>query len=1005
MLAICDRHRSAKHRILLSNPLLDFDELLFVRGGMRLAANYGGANILGNEIAVLSPVSPDGKTQTIYDASSVSSFELDWNAEKILLSDGKSIMEMDVDGSNLRVIKGPDDKDPISSRFDPCRLPNGEIMFASTACLQAVPCTGKGAVSNMHVMSDDGSNERRITFDQDHNWNPCLLPNGRVLYSRWEYTDIPHFFSRLLMHMNPDGTDQKEFYGSNSYWPNSMFWPRPIPGSSTTVVTTVTGHHGTNRAGELLIFDRSKGRHEADGVVQRIPGYGEEVEPIIKDKLVENVWPLFATPWPLGTSPEKDGAGKYFLATVKRGPYDSWELCLVDVFDNITTIVAEECAMPVPVLARPKPPVVPSQIDRSKSTANVMIYNIYAGPGLKGIPSGSVKALRVGMHHYRYNQNEPSQNPDSPLEDPGSRFTGTAYRGTWDVKQVLGTVPVHEDGSAYFEVPANTPLFIQPLDAEGKALQIMRSWFTALPGETLSCIGCHESQSMSPPTGRSLATSTSPSSITPWHGPARGFSFEREIQPVLDHRCVGCHDGREHALDLRSRSARGETDAPKQKGKRSPVRVTRGKDEVLPTDYSPSYMALQAFVRRPGKEPDYHMQIPAEWGADTSELVQRLRKGHHNVGLAEEEWGKLFTWIDYNIPYAGNWTESSFPPNPEMVEIRKKLMEAYACIDDCSETQALPPLAGIPFEAPPDEDVRRAAPIIEDWPFDIAEANKRRDILEDPRRPKTIELNLANGVRMTFSLIPSGEYVMGDADGFLDEMPKIAIVDEPFYLAATEVTLRQYHLFDPGHENGYVSCYTKQNQTSRGVLCMDEPDYPVVRISQQQAEAFCKWLSEETGLTCSLPTEEQWEWACRAGSSSKHPARELKPNSINIAGEEFSSWWPHRYQEGYSDGFRWVAPVGTFDTNTWGLYDMLGNVSEWTSSDYKPCEGIGTMSGTRTLPLMVVRGGSWNDRAQFATASSRWRYPSYQPVHNVGFRVAISANSENQIANVPSVPK
>ena len=143
-------------------------------------------------------------------------------------------------------------------------------------------------------------------------------------------------------------------------------------------------------------------------------------------------------------------------------------------------------------------------------------------------------------------------------------------------------------------------------------------------------------------------------------------------------------------------------------------------------------------------------------------------------------------------------------------------------------------------------------------------------------------------------------------------------------------------------------------------------------------------------MNCSLPTEEQWEWACRAGASSRFAGHGLIHRTMNIAGTEFAKWWPYRYQEGYTDGACWVSPVGEFPVSVWGLYDMLGNVSEWTSSDYEPVERIGAMAGTDALPLKVVRGGSWNDRALFATAASRWRYPSYQRVFDVGFRVLAS---------------
>jgi hypothetical protein len=123
-------------------------------------------------------------------------------------------------------------------------------------------------------MNSDGTDVRRLTFDQDASWHPSALENGRVLFTRWEYTDSAHYFSRVLMHMNPDGTDQKAFYGSNSYWPNSMFYARQIPGKPSQFVSTITGHHSNAKGGALGLFDVSRGRQEADGAIQLLTGRG-----------------------------------------------------------------------------------------------------------------------------------------------------------------------------------------------------------------------------------------------------------------------------------------------------------------------------------------------------------------------------------------------------------------------------------------------------------------------------------------------------------------------------------------------------------------------------------------------------------------------------------------------------------------------------------------------------------------------------------------------------------
>ena len=133
---------------------------------------------------------------------------------------------------------------------------------------------------------------RQLTFDQDSNWDPVVLPNGKVMYQRWEYADLPHSNSRIIFTMNPDGTAQQAYYGSNSYFPTSLFGARPIPGHPTAFVGIATGHHSVSRSGRLMVFDPAISRHEADGVITEIPHSGRKVEPITRDRLPDGVWPL-----------------------------------------------------------------------------------------------------------------------------------------------------------------------------------------------------------------------------------------------------------------------------------------------------------------------------------------------------------------------------------------------------------------------------------------------------------------------------------------------------------------------------------------------------------------------------------------------------------------------------------------------------------------------------------------------------------------------------------------
>jgi len=234
--------------VLLANPLLNFDKLLLVRRAgdinKSLPPNWVGDCSLprsgfDDEIAVLSPVRPDGQLSTVYkpaNGSMTADVDLHWDAGKMLFSaigkNGKwQVHEVNLDGSGLREVT----KGEIAQydNYDAAYTADDHILFVSNSVCRGVPCVGGNSpVGNLFRMNHDGEGVRQLCFDQDHNWYPTMMPDGSVLYTRWEYTDTPHYFTRLLFRMNPDGTGQAEYYGSNSFWPNSIFYARPMPGSN-----------------------------------------------------------------------------------------------------------------------------------------------------------------------------------------------------------------------------------------------------------------------------------------------------------------------------------------------------------------------------------------------------------------------------------------------------------------------------------------------------------------------------------------------------------------------------------------------------------------------------------------------------------------------------------------------------------------------------------------------------------------------------------------------------
>ena len=995
-----DRLRQAA---LLANPLLEDLRLLVVKRKPRavwkraecgldiaMPSNHECNTSLkrdgyDNEIAVLSPVRPDGRLTTLHRPRHdgyVGEIDLHWDAARLLFtqSDAENwkVWELGVDGRGLRqVSQAPTDVDC----FDACYLPDGRIVFGSTAPFQAVPCWhGLRKVANLYLMDADGRRVRQLCFDQDHDLHPTVVANGQIMYSRWEYAGINHIFLRELMVMNPDGIGQRALYGSNSWFPNSLYFPRQLPGEPNRFVCILSGYHGPHRMGQLVIVDAGRGWHEAAGLVKRISGRGDPIQPKIVDRLIEDDWPKFLHPYPL--------SAKHFLVAGWTAPGATWKIYLADVFDNLVLVREEPgCALlePVPIRAAPAPPALPDRVDLARSDATVYVHDVYAGPGLAGVPRGVIKSLRVFAYHFGY----------PGLAGPDR----VGYGGPWEVMRILGTVPLEADGSAHFRAPANTPIAFQALDGEGKAVQIMRSWVTAMPGERLSCVGCHETPRDTAQPRVASAAMRPARDIEPWKGPPRGFSFAREVQPVLDRHCAACHSGPGGAApDLRPTEQ-----TPDYRGlKLSDLALKRLQPEILVQTkgvfrYAPAYDALIPYLRRVNVEDDVSLLTPGEFHADASPLVQMLRKGHQGVTLDADAWDRLITWIDLNAPCHGTWGEVY--PIPDGVHQRRVAMrKLYGGPAEDPESVAARPAARVAPETP--------RPLPSPAPVRLArrpQASAPDKAQQERAATKTIEL--APGVAIRLVRIPAGQFVMGDAAGEPDERPQSIQSVKSFWMGVTEVSNAEYRLFDPQHDSRY---YAKRHLRAddQGVP-LDEPRQPAVRVSWQEAMAFCRWLSQRTGWACNLPTEAQWEYACRAGSEGPLSLGDLQANFApfaNLADQRFAE---NKHQTGgleqmmlegallsdtrFDDGAVVTAAVGSYRPNAWGLYDLHGNAAEWTRSSCRPYPYRDDDGRNDANPAdrKVVRGGSFFDPPRRARSAYRLDYPTWQRLFNVGLRVVV----------------
>lgn len=955
-----------------------------------------------DELFSFNPAKPQERTLMFKPAKNniIADLDISFDGKKILFStiDDKMYFrldELDTTTGKTRTLT-PSFNEKVDY-FDGIYLPDGRIMFCSTACWVGVPCVaGQDAVANLYVMDPEAGDEkevdktiRQLTFEQDADWMPTLMENGRIMYTRWEYVDNSHYFSRILMHMNPDGTAQSSLYGSTSYWPNSLFYARQIPGDPNKFVGIASGHHGMARAGELHLFDISKGTKEESGRVHQYPTFGRKYVAETKDELVRGRTPMMIHPYPLSENYVVASAMDY-SALNRKGLF---AIYLVDKFDNMTLLQFDEHANlfePMPLVERQKPAEIADKTNPDIDYGYVFLNDIYQGDGLKDVPRGTVKSLRILEYHYAY-------------RDMGSHDV-IANEGSWDVKRIHGTVPVLEDGSAMFKVPANRPMALQPLDKDGKALALMRSWFTVMPGEVQSCVGCHEGQGMSPTSKPALASRSKPSEIKPFIAGVRGYSFIRDVQPVLDKYCSGCHDGSNAKLPNFKRGVKGYSGFPQ------------------------AYLDLARFVRRSGPECNQNMLAPLEFNADTSELMHILKKGHKGVKLDDESMQILTTWIDLNVPCYGTWREVKGGIRRNGDKMREMYLAKYANRHD--DQNAINYDGGVQkFVTPAQPKKHPASNVkVDGFPFDaVAAAKMQAQTCANgggwlkgffggkKALPKELEAYV-DGSKIRFVLVPAGSYVMGTNRGFFDEGPAQPVkVKKPFYMSRCEISNAQFAKFDPTHNSGYQDRQWKDH-VDRGYPA-NLPNQPVVRVNWNQANSYCSWLSDKLGVKVSLPTEKQWEWAARAGTDgdfwfgklganygacenlADYTLKNFAVNGVNPqprADESpLNAYTP--YDVYANDGQLLACDVGSYKPNAFGLCDMLGNVSEWTADDFTE-----TLGGKKVADKKTVRGGSWRDRAKRARVSIRRDYHPWQKVYNVGVRLVIN-DAEAAAASLKSV--
>jgi len=627
------------------------------------------------------------------------------------------LFEVGVDGTGLQQITNGEWSD-----LDPTYVPNGNIVFVSERCGTSLQCNeyDKDETScNLYVVRPDGSGTRRLSVNKDGDYLPHCLDNGLVGYTRWEYHERSFAFIQSLWVIRPDGTGADALFKQHFPNPWALEDVRSIPGSQK-LAAIATGHH-TLAVGPLVILDPLQGINEPRGIGIVTPGVkppegGMDGAPVPEGG-VTDASGFYSTPWPL--------SDKLFLVSYSASPATTepagYGLYLVDVFGNKELLYRDpaiSCFAPTPLRPRPQPPDVAEAIDLDRNDATCMLSEV--GFGVEGVARERIRYLRLGEPvGWPYDNSAGGQRyvEDHWCQAP----TGEKQLVlNWTPVRVLGDVPVEADGSAHFRVPADRAVYFQLLDENRMELRRMRSFISFQPGEKRSCVGCHEtrnSASRPGPPPLALRRPASRPEPPPWGD--RAVSFLRDVQPVLDRLCAGCHTGLKPAggLDF----AGGLTSY----------------DRAVPGyGYNRAYATLlgNGLVScSPARQQDASVTPPLAYGALQSKLLAVLSAPAHTerVRLSAEDRFRLTAWIDANAPYHDGFINKR-PAQPAYdlaadLDLHKRLLEVHgkrcaSCHDPAAVSRLdwidlrepsrsrflMAPLAAA--AAPPDAGAKRCTP-------------------------------------------------------------------------------------------------------------------------------------------------------------------------------------------------------------------------------------------------------------------------------------------------------
>jgi hypothetical protein len=736
--------RDVKREIMFSNPAVDFDAVMYIDNPYPRGSEFnhetrhrlGYMGIVGGRLIVQKGLHPGGKMTRIMPQEPLHGHfwrpDLSFDGKRILFSfkphneKNFHIYESDMDGKNLRQLTAG-----IFDDLDPIYLPDGKnIMFLTTRghiYVRCMPPTNAFVMARMSLDAKPGDrNLYLLSRSGEPEYSPSLLDDGRVVYTRWEYTDKPLWRAQSLWTMQQNGTMVQTLWGNQSVWPDLLKDARQIPGSSR-IMFTGSAHHNWF-SGSIGIIDPAKGFNFPDGLTKvtqdlEYPESGNgAVDPVESDDYyIAGRYTAYYSPYPLG---EKD----FLVSAHNGGGSSSWTpdkgkfvLLLMDTDGNreIINEGAHHIFYATPVRKRKTPPVQPDLVEwpSLEERENPQPGVIYSNNVYDGAPEelrGKAKFLRVwSIDHktytYWYKRNLISTGPEiSAVQSEG-------------IKKIIGTVPIEADGSVNFVAPSGIALHFQLLDENQRALQTMRSFTGVQPAESRGCLGCHESHSRTQSiAGMGRALKRKPAEITPVKWKDISVSFERYVQPVLDNHCAKCHSDPAHAgyAKFNSKSRNGFI------GFKEPYMTLLG----WPT-WGTAYrdrpnkgggfgyadvIMVESF--NPNDPVAYATPAPMTRLSYKSRLVDMMSSGrHHGVKVDDESLLRVIHWVDAMGPYNG------------FEELQRMEDPVFPGKDWLSQRPRVKTAPIVPRPGPLD-------PFFTDEAYDAPDQTKRNDLPEGVRR-------------------------------------------------------------------------------------------------------------------------------------------------------------------------------------------------------------------------------------------------------------------------------